>query len=91
MTNTTTRTNTDDTLCYKQIPADLSALGIEYGRLMRVSTIVENREIRGRVVQVTGSRPATPWDLSRVKVRLVESDGSLGDEYLVVSSILVAL
>lgn len=75
----------------KQIPAYLSSLGIEYGRLMRVSKIVENRDIRGRVVQITGHRPATPWDLSRVRVRLVESDGSLGDEYLVVSAILVAL
>ena len=74
----------------KQIPADLSVLGIEYGRMMRITKTADNRDIRGRVVQVTGWRPATPWDLSRVKVRLVESDGSLGDEYLVVSSILVA-
>src|SRR5690606_5501002 len=74
----------------KQIPTYLSSLGIEYGRMMRITKIADNRDIRGRVVQITGWRPATPWDLSRVKVRLVESDGSLGDEYLVVASILVA-
>lgn len=59
--------------------------------IVRVSKTAENRAIRGRVVQVTGWRPATPWDRSRVLVRLVESDGSLGDEYLVIPSILVAL
>lgn len=59
--------------------------------IVRVSKTAENRDIRGRAVRITGWRPATPWDISRVKVRLVESDGSLGDEYLVVSSILVAL
>lgn len=74
----------------KQIPTYLSSLGIKYGRMMRITKIADNREIRGRVVQVTGWRPATPWDISRVRVRLVESDGSLGDEYLVVDSILVA-
>lgn len=61
------------------------------GRLVRVSKTAVNRDIRGRVVQITGWRPATYWDRSRVSVRLVESDGSIGDEYLVIPSILVAL
>lgn len=64
---------------------------ITAGRLVRVSKAAVDRNIRGRVVQVTGLRPATPWDRSRVVVRLVDSDGALGDEYLVTPSILVAL
>ena len=56
--------------------------------LYRVTPLAWRKELRNRIVQVTGHRGRTAWDMPRMIIRVVESDGSLGDEYLVSPGIL---
>lgn len=59
--------------------------------MKRIAWNAVNKDVRGKPVVVTGIVGATHWDSSRVVVRLVEDDGSLGQEYRVLPSIVIAL
>lgn len=61
------------------------------GRIMRIAYNAANPTIRGAVISIVGYRGATHWDIPRIIVRLVNDDGSLGDEYLVMPSLVIAL
>ena len=59
------------------------------GRIVRIAHNTVNPDIRGKHVSIVGVRGATHFDGTRVIVRLVNSDGSLGAEYLVTPGLIV--
>ena len=59
--------------------------------LKRIAYNAANAALRGKVVSIVGIRGANHFDGPRVIVRLVNDDGSLGQEYLVVPGIVIAL
>ena len=59
--------------------------------LKRIAYNAANAALRGKVVSIVGMRGANHFDGTRVIVRIVEDDGSLGQEYLVTPGILIAL
>lgn len=61
------------------------------GQLKRIARNAASPKLRGRVVSIVGVRGATHFDNTRVVVRLVHDDGSLGDEFLVTPGLLVDL
>ncbi len=60
-------------------------------QVKRISYSAVNKTLRGNVVSIVGFQPATWFDIARIIVRLVNNDGSLGDEYLVHPSIVIDL
>lgn len=58
-------------------------------RIVRIAYNAVNPVLRGKQVSIVGIRGATSWDGSRVIVRLIERDGSLGEEYLVKPSLII--
>lgn len=60
-------------------------------QIKRIAYNAVNPALRGKVVSIEGFRPATWFDRPRIIVRLVQNDGTLGDEYLVTPGILIEL
>lgn len=59
--------------------------------IKRIAHNAVNPVLRGKVVSIVGIRGANHFDGTRVIVRLVEDDGSLGQEYLVTPGLLIDL
>lgn len=60
-------------------------------QMVRFSYNADNYDLRGKVVSIVRTRAANSFDVSRVVVRLVNTDGSLGQEYQVRPDALIAL
>jgi len=60
-------------------------------QIKRIAHTAVNRDLRGQAVSIVGLRGATSWDSPRVIVRLINMDGSLGAEYLVLPGLIIDL
>lgn len=61
------------------------------GKLARFAYNADNYDLRGKPVSIVRIRPAMLGDISRVVVRIVLNDGSLGQEYQVRQGALIAI
>ncbi len=60
-------------------------------QVKRIAYNATRAALRGKVVSIEGFKSATHWDNPRIIVRLIEDDGSLGQEYLVAPHIIIDL
>ena len=59
-------------------------------RVYKISKIADEPALRGQLVTFYGWLDR-PWDIRRAVVRLINRDGSAGDEWLVARSIIIPL
>lgn len=67
---------------YKQTFSRIDHAGLHIGRLYRLVGQTQKPELNRKVVEFLGILDR-PFDIRRAVVKIVESDGSLGEEWLV--------